>query len=197
MPSEIKSAISFSRILDTLRGLSRLEDPAAAAPLCPDFPAFAAHIARLFAEERLFDILPRLEMELAIIKKHSPRVRPALDPYVSTQIGIFSRRFSDLEVGSFLGYPSCCMRPFAEEARYGLDERHSAELKLIAGKIFVTTAGFIPHSVFCTKSQMKGLIAFVSREELERMRLLEKEMALALPHAHPEYQGQYYEVRIT
>jgi hypothetical protein len=199
MTTEAKSVSSFLRILDILRDLSVQVDPSAAAKKYPAFASFAGHIAKLFSEDRLFDVLPRLEIELGLVQKYRPPARPAMDPYVSTQIGVFSRNFSDLEVGSFLGYPECCIRPFAEEARYGLDERHNEELKKLrgSGKIFVTTAGFVPHSIFCEDSHKRGLIAFVTENELKRMRLLEGELSVALPHMHTEYQGQYYEVRIT
>ncbi len=133
---------------------------------------------------------------MALIEEYGPAVRPALDPYVSTQIGIFSRRFDDWEVGHFLSYPDCCIKPFAEEARYGLDERHAEELKRVVGKIFVTTAGFIPHSIHCEESQKRALIAFISRGELDDIRRLEAAIFKVLPHMHPEYRGQYYEVRI-
>jgi len=193
---EIKSVQSFERILSIVNELSSLEEPQARSKYVK-FPGFAAHISKLFREDRLYDILPRMEVELEIIKKYSPAVRPALDPYVSTQIGVFSGNFSDWEVGFFLGYPECCMKPFAEEARYGLDERHAAELGRLKGKIFVTTAGFIPHSVFCGESLANGLISFVSEVELGTLRQLEKEMSARLPHMHSAYQGQYYEVRMT
>jgi len=187
--------ISFSRILGILEELSKMDEIPSAAQKYPDFPNFAAHIAKLFADDRLMGVLPRARLELELIKKTSPRVRPALDPFISTQLGVFSRNFSDWEVGHFLSYPDCCIRPFTEEARFGLDERHTEELKKVKGKIFVTTAGFIPHSIFCEESLSKGLIAFVSKEELEGLRILEKKIALALPHMHTSYQGTYYEVR--
>jgi hypothetical protein len=120
-----------------------------------------------------------------------------MDPYVSTQIGIFSKNYSDWEIGGFLGYPVCCMRPFVEEARYGIDERHAAEFRKAKGRIFAATAGFIPHSIFCNASQAGGLIAFVTKEELVSMRLVERELTAALPHFHSEYQGKYYEIRIS
>jgi hypothetical protein len=188
---------SFSKILSILEDLSRAEDIQSAVAKYPGFPNFAVHIAELFAEDRLMDVLPRVRTELEIVKKTSPKVRPALDPFVSTQLGVFSHILSDWEVGHFLDYPDCCIRPFAEEARFGLDERHAAELKGLKGKIFVTTAGFIPHSIFCGESLKKGLIAFVTEEELKGLHKLENELFTALPHMHTSYLGTYYEVRVA
>jgi hypothetical protein len=192
--SKNPAVASFSRILDRFRSLSA-ESPSEAKALYPAFPNFAFHVSKLFQENRLFDIMPRLELEMSLIDEHQPAVRPALDPYVSTQIGVFSKNFNDWEIGHFLSYPDCCIKPFAEEARYGLDERHFNELRGMKGKIFVTTAGFIPHSIYCKKSQQEALIAFIDRDELKALRKLEAEIFSALPHMHPEYQGQYYEVR--
>lgn len=192
-----KAIKSFSRIINLLKDLSFIDELNAIPSKYPSFPTFASHVAKLFSDDRLFDVIPRLEIELGIIAKHNPPVRPAMDPYVSTQIGIFSKNYSDWEIGGFLGYPDCCMRPFTEEARYGIDERHTAELKEVKGRIFVATAGFIPHSIFCSESQAGGLIAFVTKEELESMRQVERELTAALPHLHSEYQGHYYEVRVS
>jgi hypothetical protein len=197
MPQQGKAFLSFSRIINLLRDLSFTDNLGAVQSKYPSFPTFASHVAKLFSDDRLFDVIPRLEIELSIIAKHNPPVRPAMDPYVSTQIGIFSKNYSDWEIGGFLGYPDCCVRPFAEEARYGIDERHAAELKKVKGRIFVATAGFIPHSIFCSKSQAGGLIAFVTKEELESIRYVERELTAALPHFHSEYQGKYYEVKVS
>jgi hypothetical protein len=193
MPKNL-AAVSFSRILETLRRLSAMA-PAKAKERHPTFPNFATHVAKLFHDDRLFDIIPRLELEMRLIDEHKPPLRPALDPYVSTQIGVFSKNFSDWEIGHFLSYPDCCIRPFAEETRYGLDERHSKELQGEAGMIFATTAGFIPHSIYCKESHKRALIAFINQEELQGLKKLESEIFTALPHMHPEYRGQYYEIR--
>jgi hypothetical protein len=195
MTIEKTAATSFLRILNILKILSSINDPSSVKIKYPAFPSFATHIARLFSEDRLFDILPRLEIQLGIIKKYDPPVRPAMDPYVSTQIGVFSKNFSDWEIGSFLDYPECCIRPYVEELRYSLDDEHTKELKQVMAKIFVTTAGFIPHSIFCRESHLRGLIAFASREDVERLHLLENELSTALPHLHSEYQRHYYEIR--
>jgi hypothetical protein len=192
-----KSAVvtSFLKILDVLRDLSYIDNPLSARNKYPTFPSFSEHIAKLFSEDRLFDIIPRLEIQLSIIKKYDPPVRPAMDPYVSIQIGIFSKNFSDWEIGSFLGYPECCIKPFVEALRYSLDDEHMKELKQLTGKIFIATAGFIPHSIFCKESHCRGLIAFASKEDIEQLHLLENELSIALPHLHPEYQRHYYEIR--
>jgi len=195
MKSKGAAVTSFLRILSVLKDLSSIDDPSNARTKYPAFPSFAAHVAKLFSEDRLFDVLQRLEIQLGIIRRYDPPVRPAMDPYVSTQIGVFSKNFSDWEIGSFLGYPDCCMRPYVEELRYSLNEGHTKELKQIKGKVFVATAGFIPHSVFCKESHLRGLIAFIVREDVEKLHLLEDELSTALPHLHSEYQRHYYEIR--
>jgi hypothetical protein len=192
--SKISASASFSKILNTLTGLSVM-NPGEARAKHKAFPNFAFHLSKLFQEDRLFDILPRLELQMQLIDQHQPPIRPALDPHSSTQLGIFSRNFSDWEVGHFLSYPECCIKPFAEEARFGLDERHAKEFKGMTRKIFATTAGFIPHSVHCEKSLDGALIGFVSAAELETMKRLEAETFRVLPHMHSEYRAQYYEIR--
>lgn len=193
--SKITASASFSRIFEKLTELSAMA-PDEARAKHPGYPNFASHISRLFQEDRLFDILPRLQMQKRLIDEHQPAIRPALDPHSSTQLGIFSRNFSDWEIGRFLSYPECCIRPFAEEARFGLDERHASELRGMSGKIFATTAGFIPHSVRCVESLEGSLIGFIDARDLEVLRGLEAETFRALPHMHPEYRAQYYEVRV-
>lgn len=187
-------AISFSELVRKICALS-MASPEEAKAQFPRSPNFARHVAQLFLEDRLFDILPRLENQLQIVRQFSPPVRPALDPYTSTQIGIFSKRFDDYEIGDFLGYPECCMRSFAENIRYGIDENHLEELKGSGMRAFVTTAGFIPCSIFCKEAQNKGLLSFIEPNEIENLRTIEKETALQLPHFHPEYREHYFEVR--
>lgn len=193
--SKISASASFSKILNTLTELSGLE-PEEARAKHDGFPNFAFHVAKLFQEDRLFDILPRLGVQRQLIDAHKPAIRPALDPHSSTQLGIFSRNFSDWEIGNFLSYPECCIKPFAEEARFGLDERHAREFQGMTGKIFATTAGFIPHSVHCAESQERALIGFIDARDLKILRKLEAETFRALPHMHPEYRAQYYEIRV-
>jgi hypothetical protein len=192
--SKITASDSFSKILVTLTELSSME-PEEAKARHPDFPNFAYHVSKLFQDDRLFDILPRLELQKRLIDEYQPAVRPALDPHASIQLGVLSKVFSDWEIGHFLSYPDCCIKPFAEEARYGLDERHTKELGGMTRKIFATTAGFIPHSIHCAESHERALIAFINANELETLRKLETEIFRALPHMHPEYRGQYYEIR--
>jgi hypothetical protein len=184
---------SILRILKVLRELSTMNDLSSVKSKFPTFPSFAENICQLFLDDRLFDIMPRLEIYLRIVSKHNPSVRPAIDPYVSTQIGVFSKNFSDWEIGRFLGYPDCCIKSFTEEVRYGLDDRHFEELKKVKRKVFVTTAGFVPCSVFCKESHSKGLASFLNKKIVHKLNLLEKELSIALPHFHPEYQGHYYD----
>ncbi|MDI9643955.1 MAG: DUF483 domain-containing protein [Candidatus Verstraetearchaeota archaeon] len=189
-----KGQESFSRLVERIRALSII-DPDEARARHPLSPNLASHISKLFQEDRLFDVLPRLELQLSIVSRFSPPVRPALDPYTSTQIGIFSKSFSDYEIGSFLDYPECCMRSFSERIRYSIDDDHLNELKISGKFAFVTTAGFIPCSIFCDSAHERGLISFVEREEMGRLKALEKEIAGSLPHFHPEYREHYFEVR--
>ncbi len=189
-----KCSHSFSELVRKIRALS-ITSPEDAEAQFPKFPNFARHVAKLFREDRLFDILPRLEVQLQIVGKFSLPVRPALDPYISTQIGIFSKHFDDYEIGRFLDYPECCMRSFAENIRYSIDENHIQELRVSGMKAFATTAGFIPCSIFCNEAQNTGLLSFIEPHEMVVLRNLEKEMSLRLPHFHPEYQEHYFEVR--
>ncbi|MEN3017126.1 MAG: DUF483 domain-containing protein [Candidatus Methanosuratincola petrocarbonis] len=191
--SSSKGTLSLSGLIDKIRALS-VASPEEAEAQFLESPNFARYIAQLFQEDRLFDVLPRLEIQLQIVRQFSPPVRPALDPYTSTQIGIFSKRFDDYEIGRFLGYPGCCMRSFAENIRYGIDEDHIKELKGSGMKAFVTTAGFIPCSIFCREAQSKGLLSFIDPSEIGNLRALEKETAMRLPHFHPEYREHYFEV---
>lgn len=192
--SSSTGAFSFSELVRRISALSVMS-PEEAESRFPRYQNFARHVAQLFLEDRLFDILPRLEIQLQIVRHFSPPVRPALDPYTSTQIGIFSKRFNDYEIGEFLGYPECCMRSFAENIRYGIDEDHIQELKGSGMKAFVTTAGFIPCSIFCKEAQSRALVSFIEPDEIENLRAMEKETALQLPHFHPEYREHYFEVR--
>lgn len=193
---------SLSRILNILNALSSLESAADARETYPEFPNLAEHIAQIFLEDRLFDILPRLETQRELVMKWQPAVRPALDPYISTQIGVLSKNFDDYETGHFLDYPDCCIRSFSERIRYALDELHERELAELGKRggskpYFVTTFGFVPCSVLCEESHSRHLIAFAEDSEVDAMRSLEVEIARALPHSHPVYQGSYYEIRST
>lgn len=186
--------LALKKIVETIFDIFTLS-PKEAREKYVDFPNFAEHIAKLFLEDRLFDIPDRLNLQLEIVKSFDPPVRPALDPYTSLQIGVFNKNFSDWEIGRFLNYPHCCIKSFSEEVRYGFDEKHFRELmKLDKNCIFVTTAGFVPHSIFCKESMQKGLTSIIRDRELMDLRALEVEIANALPHFHPEYQCHYYDV---
>ncbi|MBC7120207.1 MAG: DUF483 domain-containing protein [Candidatus Methanosuratus sp.] len=189
-----KGTASFSELISRIRELSALP-PEDAGTRFPKSPRFAMHVARLFQEDRLFDILPRIEVQLRIVAKFSPPVRPALDPYTSTQIGIFSKTFDDYEIGHFLEYPECCIRSFSERVRYSIDEDHMRELRASGMKAFVATAGFIPCSLFCGEAQDRGLLSFIEPDQIVAIRALERAIASELPHFHPEYREHYFEVR--
>ncbi|MEM1855483.1 MAG: DUF483 domain-containing protein [Candidatus Methanomethylicaceae archaeon] len=186
--------LALKKIIETIFDISTLS-PKEAREKYFNFPNFAENIAKLFQEDRLFDIPERLNLQLEIVKSFNPPVRPALDPYTSLQIGIFNKNFSDWEIGRFLNYPNCCIKSFFEEVRYGFDEKHINELiKLDKNCIFITTAGFVPHSIFCTKSIQEGLSSIIKDYELINLRVLEIELAKALPHFHSEYQCHYYDI---
>ncbi|MCS7097934.1 MAG: DUF483 domain-containing protein [Candidatus Methanomethyliaceae archaeon] len=186
--------LALKRIIETIFDIFTLS-PKEAREKYDEFPNFAEQIAKLFQEDRLFEIPERLNLQLEIVKSFSPKVRPALDPYTSLQIGVFNKNFSDWEIGRFLNYPECCIRSFIEEIRYGFDERHLNELKTLSRDcIFITTAGFIPHSIFCEKSIETGLASIIKYNELLLLEELEEELAKALPHSHPEYWHHYYDV---
>lgn len=189
-----KGYLALKKIIETIFDISTLS-PKEAREKYVNFPNFAEHIAKLFQEDRLFDIPERLNLQLEIVKSFNPPVRPALDPYTSLQIGIFNKNFSDWEIGRFLNYPNCCIKSFSEEMRYGFDEKHINELMKLDGNcIFITTAGFVPHSVFCNESMRGGLSSIIKNCELVTLKVLEIELAKALPHFHPEYQCHYYDV---
>ena len=197
MVNEGKGLISLYKIQKILKELSSINNPPSARLRFARFPSFAEHIANLFEEDRLFDIISRMQIQIDIVSKYNPPVRPALDPYISSQIGVFTRLFNDREIGFFVDYPECCVQSFIEEVRYGLDERHFLELTQSKGQskgnVFVTTAGFVPCSVFCEESKKRGLIGFLDNTEVDRLKELEKELARKLPHFHPEYQEHYYD----
>ncbi len=185
---------SLKRIIEKIFDLSYLT-PEDAKEKYSDFPSLAEHISRLFSKDYLYDVLPRLELQLKIVEDYDPPIRPALDPYSSTQLGIFNKNFSDWEIGLLLNYPPCCIRSFADETRYQIDSRHLEELANVKDKIaFVTTAGFVPHSVFCKEASDNALIGFLKIEELPLLQGLEEELALKLPHPHPAYQKHYYDI---
>lgn len=190
-----RGTASFSELANRIRSLSSLL-PDEAELSFPKSPNFARHVAKLFLEDRLFDVLPRLEVQLNIVGKFSPPVRPALDPYTSTQIGVFSKSFDDFEIGHFLGYPECCMRSFSERVRYSIDEDHMLELRESGEAGFVTTAGFIPCSIFCSEAHARGLLSFIKPSQVGSLKAMEKITASELPHFHPEYREHYFEVRL-
>ncbi|HDI46521.1 MAG TPA: DUF483 domain-containing protein [Candidatus Methanomethylia archaeon] len=161
----------------------------------PTFPSIAAHIAEQFAEECVLEAIPRIERQLEIVEKYMPPVRPALDPIAGLELGIYSRLFSDREIGFFMGYPGCCVEKFASELQIGFTKQHVEELTevLSENQVLVITAGFIPCSLKCVKAREKGLLAVVSKEEVSRLVELEKELYHELPHFHYEYMEHYYE----
>ncbi|MCQ5336629.1 MAG: DUF483 domain-containing protein [Candidatus Methanomethylicia archaeon] len=184
--------LALRKIIDTIFDIFTLS-PKEAREKYFLFPNFAEHISKLFHEERLIDIPERLEIQSEIVKKYNPPVRPALDPYVSTQIGVFNKNFSDWEIGHFLNYPDCCIKSFTEEIRYGIDKKHFKEIENF-DKIILITAGFIPHSLFCKEALQNSLICILEEKEIPKIKKLEIELFNSLPHFHSEYKYHYYEI---
>ena len=72
-------------------------------------------------------LMSRLQLEIEITRKYNPPTRPALDPVISTELGVY--RGDDENIGRLLGYPECCIiRSFSEDTRYAIDEDHLEEL---------------------------------------------------------------------
>ncbi|WP_456471713.1 DUF483 domain-containing protein [Methanocaldococcus sp.] len=110
-------------------------------------------------------IIERLKIEDEVVKKYNPKVRPALDPYVSSELGIY-RRLNDIEIGKFLGYPECCIRSFVEEVRVSIDREHLKEAEEI-DKHVVLTSGFIPCSLKCREAIKNKLLGHLNDEDLK------------------------------
>ncbi|ADP77723.1 protein of unknown function DUF483 [Methanothermus fervidus DSM 2088] len=138
-------------------------------------------------------LIDRLKLEIEIVKKYSPKVRPAIDPVVSTELGIY--RGYDVEVGKLLGYPICCIKSFLG-GRISIDENHLKEISELKvpknAYAIIMPSGFIPCSLKCKKAWKRRLINFVTKKEYENILKLEKELITNLLHFHPAY-DEYYE----
>ncbi len=91
-------------------------------------------IIRNIPEDRYSYIINRLEKEIEIVKIYNPDVRPALDPMVSSELKIYSALDNVEEYGYILNYPKCCIESF-KGARFGIDNEHMNELKVIQNSI--------------------------------------------------------------
>ncbi|WP_423792332.1 DUF483 domain-containing protein [Methanocaldococcus indicus] len=154
------------------------------------FKTLSNHVKNL--DDALFSyIIKRLEIYESIVNKYKPKVRPALDPYVSSELGIY-RRLDDKEIGEFLGYPECCINSFIN-GRVVIDEEHMKELKEIKNcHAVVLTSGFIPCSIKCQRAIKNKLIGYLSYEDFEVILKVEEELKKNLPHYHYGY-TEYYE----
>ncbi|MEJ8543444.1 DUF483 domain-containing protein [Methanothermobacter wolfeii] len=139
-------------------------------------------------------LMSRLQLEIEITRKYNPPTRPALDPVISTELGVY--RGDDENIGRLLGYPECCIRSFSEDTRYAIDEDHLEELAELEvpgdACAVVLPSGFIPCSLRCKEAWERKLIAFADREDMRRILELEEELRRELPHFHIAY-DEYFE----
>ncbi|EHP89675.1 DUF483 domain-containing protein [Methanotorris formicicus] len=147
-------------------------------------------------EEKYNYIIFRLKKQIEIVEKYKPKVRPAIDPMVSMELGIY-RRLDDYELGKLLNYPECCIKSFSEDFRIGIDRDHLKEAEEIKEKsnnayAIILPSGFIPCSLKCEESWKRNLIGIVDEDEYYRILELEKELKEKLPHFHGAY-DEYYE----
>ncbi len=157
---------------------------------CQDGPKSICRVDEFYFSQ----LMARLEKEIEIVNKYNPPTRPALDPLVSTELGIY--RGDDYEIGRLLGYPECCIKSFSEETRFAIDEDHLKELEDMeipeGACALILPSGFIPCSLKCSEAWRNGLIAHVNSDEYERILELEDELKRELPHFHLGY-NEYYE----
>ncbi|KUK01862.1 MAG: DUF483 domain-containing protein [Methanobacteriales archaeon] len=139
-------------------------------------------------------LMARLQKEIEIVNKYNPPARPALDPLVSTELGIY--RGDDYQIGRLLGYPECCVKSFSEETRFAIDKDHLKELEELDAPegacALILPSGFIPCSLKCPRAWESKLIAYVDSEEYQMILELEEELKRELPHFHLGY-NEYYE----
>ncbi|MDI9624604.1 MAG: DUF483 domain-containing protein [Methanothermobacter sp.] len=157
---------------------------------CHDGPSSICRVDEFYFNQ----LMARLQKEIEIVKKYKPPTRPALDPLVSTELGIY--RGDDYQIGRLLGYPRCCIESFSEATRFAIDEGHLAELdELDAPKdacAIILPSGFIPCSLKCPMAWKNKLIAYVNPSEYQMILELEDELKRELPHFHLGY-NEYYE----
>jgi len=158
-----------------------------------DLKHISLHIQQM--DDDIFNfIISRLKKEIEIVKRYNPPVRPAIDPMVSSYLGVYSRLEWAEEYGKLMGYPRCCIESF-KSVRFAIDEEHLKERESLKeeGKVAVViTSGFIPCSLRCREAWRRSLIALVSQEEYNSIVKLEEELLRELPHYHGGYR-EYYE----
>ena len=158
-------------------------------------------------DEKYNYIIYRLTKQIEIVKKYNPKVRPAIDPMVSSELGVYSGLDAPDEYGILMGYPKCCVESF-KSARFGIDAEHLKEAEEIKDGIkkdilennkdvkekvaIIMPSGFIPCSLKCEEAWKRNLINIISYEEHLIIQELEAELLNALPHFHGAY-NEYYE----
>jgi len=142
-------------------------------------------------------VISRLKKQIEIVKKYKPPVRPAIDPMVSSYIGVYSGLEFAEEYGKLMGYPTCCIESF-KSVRFAIDEEHLKEVEDLKeeGKIaIVITSGFIPCSLKCKEAWKRCLIGSVSQKEYDNILQLERTLFKELPHYHGGYSEYYEKIR--
>ncbi|MHC1601099.1 MAG: DUF483 domain-containing protein [Candidatus Nezhaarchaeales archaeon] len=192
----MKGLNSFKRIIAII---DNIKDLVASMPitealnevrkLYANFTKVAQLIAEAFSSGSLLEIYERLKIELSLVEKYNPPVRPALDPEFALTLRLYS--LDDVEVGRFLGYPECCIKSFVNDCRLFFDKEHLRELDELRRKRLkvVITAGFIPCSLYCERAIESGLLGHL--EDFSQIRLLDDELKKKLPHSHSAYQSFY------
>lgn len=171
-----------------------------------DLNSVSFHIQNM-DDEKYNYILYRLTKQIEIVKKYSPKIRPAIDPIVSSELKVYSGLDASDEYGLLMGYPKCCIESF-KSARFGIDTEHLREAEEIKEEIkrdilensksvkekvaIIMPSGFIPCSLKCNESWKRNLINVVSYEEHLNILKLEEELLKKLPHYHCAY-NEYYE----
>ncbi|ACX72267.1 protein of unknown function DUF483 [Methanocaldococcus vulcanius M7] len=163
------------------------------------FNVLKEHIQSL-DEFQYQQIIDRLKFQIEIVEKYNPKVRPAIDPVVSTELGIY-RRLDDFEVGKLLNYPECCIKSFVEEVRISIDRDHLKEVEEMKDNLknkgiyaIVLPSGFIPCSLRCEEAIKRGYIGYLNKEEFDKILKLEKELKEKIRHWHFGYEDYYEKI---
>ncbi|AAB99109.1 conserved hypothetical protein [Methanocaldococcus jannaschii DSM 2661] len=161
------------------------------------FEVLKEHIQSL-DEFQYQQIVERLKFQIELVEKYKPKVRPAIDPMVSTELGIY-RRLDDFEIGKLLDYPECCIKSFVEDVRVAIDREHLKEVEEMKEELknkgiyaIVLPSGFIPCSLKCEEAIKRGFIGYLTKEEFDKILELEKELKEKIRHWHFGY-DEYYE----
>jgi len=161
------------------------------------FETLKEHIQSL-DEFQYQQIVERLKFQIEIVEKYKPKVRPAIDPVVSTELGIY-RRLDDFEIGKLLDYPECCIKSFVDDVRVAIDREHLKEVEEMREELknrgvyaIVLPSGFIPCSLKCEEAIKRGFIGYLTKEEFDKILELEKELKEKIKHWHFGYE-EYYE----